>query len=155
MSNVLEPQKNTVGFEGVAPILRVGDLRASIEHYVKVLGFKLDWEAEGLIASVSRGRACIFLSEGDQGNPGAWVWIGVADAAALHDEYRAAGAKVRHPPTNYPWALEMQVEDLDGNVLRLGSEPLAGVPCGEWLDMQGRRWAKSAAGDWRRVEGPA
>jgi hypothetical protein len=27
------------------------------------------------------------------------------------------------PPTNFPWALEMHVEDPDGNVLRLGSEP--------------------------------
>jgi hypothetical protein len=34
----------------------------------------------------------------------------------------------------------MQVEDLDGNVLRLGSDPRAGEPDGEWLDMHGRRW---------------
>jgi hypothetical protein len=27
------------------------------------------------------------------------------------------------PPTNFPWALEMQVKDPDGNVLRIGSEP--------------------------------
>jgi hypothetical protein len=26
-------------------------------------------------------------------------------------------------PTNYSWAVEMQIEDPDGNVLRLGSEP--------------------------------
>jgi hypothetical protein len=46
-----------------------------------------------------------------------------------------SGAKIRHPPTNYSWALEMQVEDLDGNVLRLGSAPRTGEPDGEWLDM--------------------
>jgi hypothetical protein len=34
----------------------------------------------------------------------------------------------------------MQVEDLDGNVLRFGSEPRPGEPDGEWLDMHGRRW---------------
>lgn len=33
----------------------------------------------------------------------------------------------------------MQVEDLDGNVLRLGSEPKENQPTGEWLDMDGRR----------------
>jgi hypothetical protein len=38
------------------------------------------------------------------------------------------------------WALEMQVEDLDGNVLRIGSDPRPGEPDGEWLDMHGRRW---------------
>ncbi len=30
-------------FEGVTPILRVGNLAASIEYYVRVLGFKVDW----------------------------------------------------------------------------------------------------------------
>jgi hypothetical protein len=32
------------------------------------------------------------------------------------------------PPTNFPWALEMQVEDPDGNVLRIGSEPKTDRP---------------------------
>ena len=36
----------------------------------------------------------------------------------------------------------MQVADPDGNVLRLGSEPLAGEPVGEWLDASGRRWRR-------------
>lgn len=27
------------------------------------------------------------------------------------------------PPTSYSWALEFQVEDPDGNVLRFGSDP--------------------------------
>ena len=27
------------------------------------------------------------------------------------------------PPTTFPWALEMQIEDPDGNVLRIGSDP--------------------------------
>jgi len=59
---------------------------------------------------------------------------------------------VRHPPTNYPWALEMQVEDPDGNVLRIGSEPKAGEPYGEWLDMNGVRWLKLPDGSYQRIE---
>jgi hypothetical protein len=74
------------------------------------------------------------------------VWIGVSDAGALHEEYRRRGAKIRHAPTNYSWAYEMQVEDPDGNVLRMGSEPLEGEPDGEWLDMRGRRWVRRAEG---------
>jgi hypothetical protein len=27
------------------------------------------------------------------------------------------------PPTRYTWALKMQIEDPDGNVLRMGSDP--------------------------------
>lgn len=131
-------------FECVAPILRVKSVRAAIDYYVGVLGFQLDWGSGGLFASVSRNRCPIFLSEGDQGHPGTWVWIGVNDVAALEQEYRAAGARIRHPPTNYPWAYEMQVEDPDGNVLRFGSEPITGQPYGEWLDMDGRIWPASA-----------
>ena len=66
----------------VTPILRVRSLAASVDYYVQKLGFKIDWQAP-IFASVSRGRCHIFLSEGDQGNPGGWVWIGVEDADAL------------------------------------------------------------------------
>jgi len=40
-------------------------------------------------------------------------------------EARDRGVPIRMAPTNYSWALEMQIEDPDGNVLRLGSEPRA------------------------------
>jgi catechol 2,3-dioxygenase-like lactoylglutathione lyase family enzyme len=137
----------SVAFEGVCPILRVEDYPASVEYYVHTLGFKLDWGGPSF-GSVSRGRCHIFLSEGDQGNPGSWVWVGVGDAGALFKEYSDKGAKIRHPPTNYSWAYEMQVEDLDGNVLRMGSEPKDGVPFGEWLDMRGERWVMMGEGRW-------
>lgn len=150
MSVTATPEPLRPGFEGVTPILRVQNVRASIDYYVGALGFKVDWETP-IFASVSRDRAHVFLSEGDQGNPGSWVWIGVTDAAALSDEYRRTGARIRHPPTNYPWAYEMQVEDIDGNVLRLGSEPLSDSACGEWLDMRGGLWAMTSAGEWTRV----
>lgn len=115
-----ESTASAVGFEGVCPILRVTNVAKSVDYYIHALGFKIDWQALYFV-SVSRGRCHIFLNEGDQGNPGGWVWIGVQDSNALHEEYRRTGAKIRHPPTNYPWAREMQVEDLDGNILRMGS----------------------------------
>ena len=137
-------------FGGTTPILCVSDLRASVDYYVDVLGFSIDFE--DVIASVRRDRCHLFLVPGDQGHPGTWVWIGVQDADALHEEYRASGAKIRQPPTNFAWACEMQVEDLDGNVLRLGSEPKPNQPFGPWLDMHGDRWVLQPSGDWRRVE---
>jgi catechol 2,3-dioxygenase-like lactoylglutathione lyase family enzyme len=126
-------------FGGVTPVLRVRDVAASRDYYVQALGFKVNFETEDFV-SISRGRCCLFLCEGDQGHPGTWVWIDGQDIDALYGEYQSSGAKIRHPPTNYSWALEMQVEDLDGNILRLGSEPREGEPDGEWLDMYGRRW---------------
>jgi catechol 2,3-dioxygenase-like lactoylglutathione lyase family enzyme len=134
-----------------APILRVADLRASVDYYTRILGFTVDWETPTLI-SVSRDRCCIFLCEGDQGHPGVWMWIGVADAQSLHDELVARGANIRQPPTNFQWALEIQVEDLDGHVLRLGSDPLEGHPHGPWKDMHGRLWTHLGDDRWQRVE---
>jgi predicted enzyme related to lactoylglutathione lyase len=113
-----------VRFECSQPILRVEDMLASVAYYVNVLGFRnADWGTDDF-TTVSRDGATIYLCRGAQGRGGAWVWIGVQDAAKLYDEYVAAGARIRLPPTNYSWALEIQVEDPDGNVLRLGSKPL-------------------------------
>jgi catechol 2,3-dioxygenase-like lactoylglutathione lyase family enzyme len=111
-----------VAFEGSAPILRVENMQASIRYYNDVLGFRnASWSNESF-AYVSRDAAGIYLSQGGQGAGQAWAWIGVEDAEKLYQEYKTKQAKFRLPPTNYPWALEMQVEDLDGNVLRLGSQ---------------------------------
>ena len=127
------------GWGPAAPIFRVRDLAASLRYYVDVLGFKEDWRTPG-IASVTRDRCCIFLCEGDQTASTTWVWLSVDDAEKVHQELNATGATIRHPPTNYFWALEMQISDPDGNVLRLGSEPREGEPEGEFLDASGRRW---------------
>ena len=142
-----------VRFGHGTPIFRVGSLPASIGHYVRVLGFALDWEFHGIFASVSRGKFSLFLCENDQGHPGTWAWIGVNDADAVFDEYRASGAAIRRPPTNFPWAYEMQVEDPDGNVLRLGSDPKAGEPEGEWLDMYGKVWGASTEDSTPGIDG--
>ena len=116
-------------------------IAASIDYYVSVLGFKL--AGSKAFSLQSRAIVChIFLCEGDQGNPGSWVWIGIGDLEALFEECKSRGAKVRHPPTNYSWAYEMQIEDLDGNLLRLGSDPKPGLAVGEWLDMHGDLWTK-------------
>lgn len=139
-----------VRFGGVTPILSVANVAASVEYYVIVLGFKIDFHEPGIMASVSRGRCGLFLVEGDQGHPGGWVWVGVSDIDTLLEEFRAKGARLRHPPTNYRWAYEMQIEDLDGNVLRFGSEPKADLPLGEWLDMHGDRWTPLEDG-WKKI----
>ena len=118
-----EPGKTRVRFEHAEPILSVRDMAASLKYYVDVLGFKnADWGGDEF-THVSRDGAGIYLSQGEQGHPGTWVWVGVEDVAALFEEYKASGAKIRTPPQNYPWAYEMTVSDADGHVLRVGSEP--------------------------------
>jgi predicted lactoylglutathione lyase len=108
--------------ENVTPILRVEDLEASRRYYIQTLGFSLDWDACGMI-SVSRDRKSIMLCEGEQGQPGTWLWIGVEDADVFFAEFSAKGARIRSPPQNFSWAYEFEVEDPDGHVLRFGADP--------------------------------
>jgi hypothetical protein len=46
-----------------------------------------------------------------------WVWILVQDARPVRQHTRG-----RNRPNNFEWALKMQVEDLEGNVLRIALE---------------------------------
>jgi len=120
---VEHPNQARVRFECSQPILRVESMGASLRFYVDVLGFEnVSWGTDDF-TSVSRDQAAIYLCRGGQGRGGAWVWIGVEDVEKLHEQCKALGVTIRLPPTNFPWALEMQVEDPDGNVLRFGSEP--------------------------------
>jgi catechol 2,3-dioxygenase-like lactoylglutathione lyase family enzyme len=119
----MEDTRNPVRFEGSHPILRVEDMNASVRFYVELLGFKnVSWGTEEF-TRISRDRATIFLCQRDQGRGGAWLWISAEDVEKLHEEFKARGVPIRLPPTNYPWALEMHVEDPDGNVIRFGSDP--------------------------------
>ncbi|MBA3913987.1 MAG: VOC family protein [Acidobacteriales bacterium] len=131
------------------PVLRVASVERSLEYYVGVLGFKVNFQTPGFV-SISHDRCNLFLCEGDQGHSGSWLWIGVSDAQQLFEEWTTKGAKIRHPPTNYDWALEMQVEDPDGNILRLGSDSIPGQPRGPWLDMNGTLWDPLEDGGWKK-----
>ena len=114
-------------FEHANPILNVADMARSLRYYVEVLGFSnAEWGGDDFTC-VTRDGASIYLSEGDQGQPGTWVWLGVEDVEALHDEYDQKGATILQPPENFPWACEMKVGDPDGHVLRFGSDPKEGV----------------------------
>jgi predicted lactoylglutathione lyase len=107
--------------------LRLTDLKASRRYYVQILGFSLEWETDGAI-SVSRDGKSIMLVEGEQGQRGTWLWIGVDDADAFFTEFAAKGARIRSAPQNFEWAYEFEIEDPDDHVLRVGSEPESGQP---------------------------
>jgi ankyrin repeat protein len=111
-------------FSEAIPILNVKSVPASISYYVDKLGFRKEWDwgAPATFGCVGRDGVKLFLCQGGQGAPGTWVSIFVQDVDLLFDEYRRQGATIRQPPTNFPWGLrEMNVEDLDGHRLRMGS----------------------------------
>ena len=129
-----QPVKAPPGFTWATPILCVNDMPQSLQHCRDVLGFEIAWSWSDhdafdapqapTFACVCRGDISIFLCEQDQGKPGAWVCLNVADRDALmtlHAEYAAAGACIDEPPEDRSWGMcEMLVRDPDGNVFRIG-----------------------------------
>jgi uncharacterized glyoxalase superfamily protein PhnB len=120
-------------FEDSTPIFRVEAMAISLPYYTRQLGFQVawDWGDPPTFACVKRGDVYLFLSEKNQGSPGSWLFISVDDVDRLYDEYKASGARILEPPTDFPWGRrEMRVEDPDGHRLRLTSAP-TGQPPGE------------------------
>jgi predicted lactoylglutathione lyase len=115
--------------ECTIPILPVSDLRRSIQFYTETLGFEVEWGGnEGeTIGSVSKDGCSIMLSQNLKGESGVWVWIGLEDDT-LFEVYRSRGVKVLQEPRNFSWAYEIKFEDIDGNVLWLGTEPREDSP---------------------------
>jgi uncharacterized glyoxalase superfamily protein PhnB len=120
-------------FDTVIPILNVKNVRVSLDYYIGKLGFVKHWESGSPPngASVGRGKITIFLFENMQGNSGTWMWIGMQDVDALHEEYRKSGAVIVVPPVDCSWgSREMQVEDPDGHILRMASEATGAAQLG-------------------------
>ncbi|HEX7242199.1 MAG TPA: VOC family protein [Longimicrobiaceae bacterium] len=129
----------------------MASLEASLAYYADALRFGVRWRDGGFALCGARGRGPDVV-RGRPGTSGTWVYLGVSDADALHDELGARGALIRHPPTNHPWgARELQATDPDGHVLRFGSKATADEPVGEWLDGRGSGWLPEPGGGWRMV----
>jgi catechol 2,3-dioxygenase-like lactoylglutathione lyase family enzyme len=145
-----DASKNTFG--SAVPVFRVQDVEASIAYYCDILGFELRWGWGDGFACPAREKCSLFLTNDNQSQGRVWVWIGGEDVGALHAEYLKSGAKVRNPPDNFEWALEMQIEDLDGNVLRIGSVPEKDKPLGIWRDGDGIGWRHLGNQKYQRVD---
>ena len=109
--------------ENTIPVLPATDLRRSKDFYVQQLGFTIDWgEAEdATVCQVSRDDQRIMLMEGSNLGSPACVWLGCS--AKLFDEFIGKGVPVLSGPENKPWAYQMRVTDVDGNILWLGADP--------------------------------
>ena len=112
-----------IRIENIQPILSVKDMAVSREFYVDTLGFEEAEWGDNNFTSISRDNCGIYLCRGEQGNPGMWIWIGFdGDIFSLYNELREKGVAIRQPPISHPWAMEMQIEDPDGHVLRFGTD---------------------------------
>jgi catechol 2,3-dioxygenase-like lactoylglutathione lyase family enzyme len=115
--------------ENIQPILSIKDMAASRYFYKEILGFEeADWGNDGFSA-FNRDRSGIYLCKGGQGNSGTWIWVGFdGDIFSLHQELLTKGVKIKQPPLNFSWALEMHIEDPDGHILRFGTDPNENEP---------------------------
>lgn len=112
-------------FESAVPIFNVQNVSSSMTYYVDKLGFQVEWDwgTPPTFACVHRDEVRIFLCQDGQGAGGMWVSVFIHDVDALYEDYRQSGAIIRQAPTTFPWGVrEMNVEDLDGHRLRMGSD---------------------------------
>jgi predicted enzyme related to lactoylglutathione lyase len=127
-------RQNAGVVQNTVPVLAVKDVTASMRFYCEMLAFKLDWAGSAdppQIASVSRDGHAIMLQRRDPATPG-WVWIGTSDLASLWKSVRTNGnVIIVQRPTNQRWALEMKIQDPDGNILWFGTESLPDLQFGQ------------------------
>jgi catechol 2,3-dioxygenase-like lactoylglutathione lyase family enzyme len=118
-----------IRIEGTQPILSVSDMKQSLHFYCDILGFNAaEWGSENF-TSVNKDGGGIYLCKGAQGQPGTWVWVGFdGDINMFYSYLLSHNVTVLHPPVNYSWAQELQVQDPDGHILRFGKEPDAAQP---------------------------
>lgn len=117
----------TPALTGIAPQFLVDDLARAIAYYRDRLGFALDFQYEDFYASVRRDGCALHLKaapktaadrEHRRRNQHLDAFVGVRDAAALHAELHARGARIVQALADQPWACrDFTVEDPDGYLL--------------------------------------
>ena len=119
----------------IVPLLQVGNLAESLEHYTAVLGFEVAelWpdERDPKWAHVVRGQTRFVLTFdlgtsdrpfiAEKGN-GVIFYILCGDIPALYDELSASGAIIVQEPITFGERRQFTVADVNGYVLTF-SEP--------------------------------
>ena len=105
--------------EEVIPILRVADAAAAVAWYER-LRFAVEWVHRfepgfPAFVAITRGNVRLFLSEhaGDA-RPDTLIYLRLADVDTIAAEFGVA-------VDDAPWAREIELRDLDGNRLRIGT----------------------------------
>lgn len=106
--------------ENIIPVFPVRDTAASKGFYIGKLGFTLDWDAD-TICSVSRDGNCLMLSQDAEAASPALAWIGL-ETDALIQQVIEQQLDILQEPKNDEFAYHMKIQDIDGNILWLGTE---------------------------------
>jgi len=111
------------------PVLKVRDVRKSLDYYCGTLGFTKAWEhgdGNPIIAQVNRNGLDLIL-DSDSVIPRAGLPTVISlslhepeKLGALYLELKGRGAEIPAPPFEVPWEkglFQFQVQDPDGNLL--------------------------------------
>ncbi len=119
---------------GSSPVLLVKDVVKAAAYYADALGFRSPrmWGDPPTFAIPQREGLSVMLNQvaaDDSFRPNAdydgrfdaYFWV--RDADALHDEFRANGARIVCAPEDQEYQMrEFQVIDLDGHLLAFGHD---------------------------------
>ncbi len=118
-----------------SPQFLVDDLQASIDYYVKCLGFATNIQHESYYASVVRDNAEIHLKAAPKlaaerelrlNNQHLDAYIWVTDFQSFYNECQRSDALILHPPTQQPWGVtDFYVQDIDGYIICFGDQAAA------------------------------
>lgn len=106
--------------ENIIPVFPVRNIQASKKFYIEHLGFSLDWDAD-TICSVSRDGHCLMLTQDAGAATPAMAWIGL-ETDALIQHIIELRLDILQNPRNDEFAYHMKIQDIDGNILWLGTE---------------------------------
>ena len=117
-----------VQLRSTIPTFRVRDARAAEAFYSEKLGFRTTWahdpgDGYPVFLEIMRDNVALHLSEHQGDGPeGVSIYVNVADARALSDEFLASGATLAEPLSEAEWGeMVFSLTDPDGNTLRFGS----------------------------------
>lgn len=106
------------------PILSVADLRAALDYYQSVLGFRVAWKwgEPAHLASVCRDRVELNLSQSSSAQIAiSRVYFQMAGVEAYFNEIVAAGAKIAEPLADRAYGMrDFRLVDPSGNELSFG-----------------------------------
>jgi uncharacterized glyoxalase superfamily protein PhnB len=120
----------------VIPVLGYVDVGEAVDWLCETFGFTERWRAGNHRAQLAVGEGAVVVTErGDDQAPGSAnhsVMVRVDDVNTHHEHARERGARILHPPTDYPYGeRQYTAEDLGGHHWSF-SQSIADVAPEEW-----------------------
>jgi uncharacterized glyoxalase superfamily protein PhnB len=119
----------------VIPVLAYPDVDEAVDWLCETFGFTERWRAGNHRAQLAVGDGAVVVTEqggGELGSLNHSVMVRVDDVNTHHEHARERGARILHPPTDYPYGeRQYTAEDLGGHHWSF-SQSIADVAPEEW-----------------------